>query len=76
MRSLLVPVFLQGLGSALEIAPAASLFPFQRLNPDLSDGQRLASDWQRVGNAMRSAIAQVASTGSDSGEKEEPAERY
>lgn len=60
MRPLTIPMFLCGMGSVLEIYPVPYLYQFHRHRPDLSDAQRLANDWRRVGEAMYSAMGSLS----------------
>jgi hypothetical protein len=54
-----LPFFLAGMGSALEVWPAPCLFPVRRYPDGLTDAQRLASDWYRVGHSLYSAIGSL-----------------
>ena len=56
MRRLTMPIFFAGMGSALEVCPLPFLYNIQRPFGDLSDGQRLASDWLRVGHALYTSL--------------------
>jgi len=44
--------FLKGMGSVMEIFPSPPKNPFD----NISDHERLASDWKQVGNDLRWAI--------------------
>ena len=65
-----LPFFLSGFGSALEICPIQRLYPIRRYTDGLTDSQRLASDWYRVGYSIYSAIGAVPAE--KNGGKEEP----
>jgi hypothetical protein len=54
-----LPIFLSGVGSSLELWPLPQSRIVTRMHPQLTDAQRLASDWQRVGHALYSAIEKV-----------------
>ena len=56
MRPLTMPLFLAGFGSALEIYPLPHVYIVRRPFSGLSDAQLIASDWNRVGQAMYSAM--------------------
>lgn len=45
-----------GIGSALEVYPVPVTFAVRRYWEGLTDAQRLASDWHRVGRAIYSVI--------------------
>jgi hypothetical protein len=55
-----MPLFLAGIGSALEIYPVPHAYIVRRPFQGLSDAQLLASDWNRVGQALYSAMNVVA----------------
>lgn len=55
-----LPTFVCGVGSVLEVYPVPHLYNFQRHMPELSDAQRLAGDWNRVGQALYTALDAVA----------------
>lgn len=61
MASFFGAVFLSGFGSALDVYPQPVQLSISRLHPTLSDHQRLASDWNRVGYAMRNALGKEIS---------------
>jgi hypothetical protein len=66
-----LPLFVAGIGSALEIYPIPHIFQFQRPFAGLTDDQLLASDWYRVGRALQKALnSQDAET--SRGEEQEP----
>jgi len=48
--------FVRGMGSVLQICPARHVYSIPRFGGELTDAQRLASDWNRVGHAMYSVI--------------------
>jgi hypothetical protein len=48
--------FARGMGSVLQIYPARHVYSIPRVGGELTDAQRLASDWDRVGHAMYSVI--------------------
>jgi hypothetical protein len=51
-----LPIFLGGVGSALEVFPVPHLYKVRRFPEGLNDAQRLALDWYLVGHALYSAI--------------------
>ena len=55
-----VPLFVAGMGSALELCPLPYRVVVQRQFVGLSDAQRLASDWYRVGYALYSSIDAIS----------------
>jgi hypothetical protein len=61
VRSLTIPIFLAGVGSAIEVYPVPYLYTIRRPFDGLTDGQLLASDWHRVGQALYSAMGSVCS---------------
>jgi|GEM_PF-4346539 len=56
MRKTSLGFFLAGIGSALEVYPIPHLQPIGRQFSGMTDAQRLLSDWNRVGQALCSAI--------------------
>jgi hypothetical protein len=56
-----LPIFLSGVGSVLEVCPVPHVYQVRSIFAGLTDSQRLASDWYRVGYALYSAIGVVAS---------------
>ena len=51
-----IPLFVAGMGSALEVYPVPHQYIVRSIWGGLGDGQRLASDWYRVGHALYSTI--------------------
>jgi hypothetical protein len=49
-------LFLSGIGCSLELYPVPHVYIIQRPFGPLTDAQRLASDWHRVGHALYSAM--------------------
>lgn len=56
MKNYVTSCFLAGIGGALEVYPLPIRFSVRQPSAGLTDAQRLASDWYRVGGAIRSAI--------------------
>jgi hypothetical protein len=55
--------FASGVGSILEFYPLKYRRSFQRPVPHLTDAQRLAIDWHRVGSYLAASIALVNESG-------------
>jgi hypothetical protein len=51
-----IPLFIGGIGCALEVYPVPHLYVIRSEWGSLTDAQRLASDWYRVGHALYSAL--------------------
>jgi hypothetical protein len=64
MRRYTIPLFVSSIGSALDFYPVPFLFNVRRPHAGFTDAQLLASDWNRVGQAlyssMNSAIREAA----------------
>ena len=56
MRPYTFPSFVGGMGSALEIYPVPHTYVIRSPFAKLTDAQRLASDWYRVGRALYYAL--------------------
>ncbi len=70
-----VPIFFAGMGSALEIYPVPHVYTIRRFPDGLSDAQRLASDWYRVGHALYSVMNSTLPESASGKAKEAVADR-
>lgn len=52
--------FLVGAGSVLQLCPPTNLTPVRPDFMRVSDAERMASDWQRVGSHLQRAIDKVS----------------
>jgi hypothetical protein len=59
VRPFTLPIFLVGIGSALDVFPASVVHTVQRPFAGYSDAQLLASDWYRVGQAFYGAMSEL-----------------
>lgn len=59
MRPLTIPLFISSIGSALDFYPVPFLFEVRRPHYGFSDAQLLASDWNRVGQAIYCSMNSV-----------------
>jgi hypothetical protein len=74
MRPLTIPFFVCGVGSVLEMYPVPMAYHVERPSATMTDAQRLASDWQRVGRALSAAMT-TARAESTSGKERIPGQR-
>lgn len=70
-----LPIFVAGIGSALEVYPVPLLYPIRRHFDGLTDAQLLASDWYRVGHALYSAMGSAGAENAVGEEQETTASR-
>jgi hypothetical protein len=56
MLRLTMPIFVSGIGSAMEVSPVPFHYPIASPVSGISDSQKLASDWLRVGHSLYASM--------------------